>query len=296
MTTRTDVLAVVALLVLAALAGCSGMGGAGDGASTGGSGGGAGDSAPAGESDGERAADRQAGETSGEGSGAVAAERALVRTGTVTLGVADYGEARANLTDAAARRGGFVTDSEQRVREVDNETYTTGSVTFRVPAENVSAFFARARAAGEVRTAETNTEDATERLIDLEARLENKRAQRDRLRSLYEDANETEEVLAVGEKLSAVQGDVERLAAERRALRDRVAYATVTVELREPRPEPSVEAALHETGVVPAFLASVGGVVRLTRTLVVGLAYALPYVLAFGLPLAGMAVLYRRLR
>ena len=210
------------------------------------------------------------------GGGAGGESRALVRTATVRLNVTDYAAARANLTAAAAERGGTVTDSTQRVRDVGDETYATGAVTFRVPAGNVSGFLAAVRAGGEVRSAETSTEDVTDRLVDLKARLENKRAQRDRLRALYGGADDTGDVLAVGEKLSAVQSEIERLEAEQRALADRVAHATVTVELREPwpdsEPDDPGERPLHERGVLAAFLASVGGMARLARAPVVGLA------------------------
>lgn len=286
---RTRVTVAVALIALAALAGCSGPGGGADDAAPPG-----GDSGRAGGA----ADDAPRTDTAG-GDRAVAEGRALVRTATVRLNVTDYAATRANLTAAAAERGGTVTDSTRRVREVGNETYATGTVTFRVPAGNVSGFLAAVRADGEVRAAETGTEDVTDRLVDLEARLENKRAQRDRLRALYGEADDTGDVLAVGEKLSAVQEEIERLEAERRTLADRVAYATVTVELREPRPDPEPDDAgerpLHERGAPAAFLTSVGGVVRLARALVVGLAYALPYALAAGVPLGALA-LYRRFR
>lgn len=297
MARRTRTVVALVLVALVALAGCSGLGGDdGDAAPSGGGGHGGGDATADGAPRNDAAGGD--GEAAGDGRGG-GSDRALVRTATVRLNVTGYDATRANLTAAAADRGGTVTDSTHRVREVGNETYATGTVTFRVPAGNVSGFLAAVKAGGEVRSAETSTDDVTDRLVDLEARLENKRARRDRLRALYEGANDTEDVLAVGEKLSAVQEDVERLEAERRTLADRVAYATVTVELREPRPEPDqsapAEAPLHERGVVAAFLASVEGISRLGRALVVGLAYALPYAIAVGVPLGAVA-LYRRNR
>jgi hypothetical protein len=48
--------------------------------------------------------------------------------------------------------------------------------------------------------------------------------------------------------------------------------------------------------VTQAFLASVDGVVTTLRAVVVGVAYAAPYALAFGIPLVGLAMLVVRLR
>ena len=296
MDSRRRVAVVLGLLVVVVLAGCG----------TGGSGGDAGDAAPngggggSGNAGGGGAATEQAARDTNDGgatAGAQAAGRALIRDGTVHLEVTDYDAARANLTAAVAANGGFVAESSEEVHEVDNETFTTGRIVFRVPAGNFSAFFERIGAVGEVLSSQSTTEDVTDRLVDLRARLSNAVAQRDRLRALYESANGTEDVLAVSEQLSEAQERVERLEAKLAALEGRVALSTVTVDLREPRPEPAVAEAgtpFHETDVVDAFVGSVDGVVRLGRSLVVALAYALPYLLVVGVPAGAVAVLYRR--
>ena len=285
--------------MLVVLAGCG----------TGGSGGDAGDAAPNGSgggsgnggagSGGGAATEQAARDSNGGGAatGAQAAERALIRDGTIRLEVTEYDAARANLSAAVAANGGFVAESSEEVHEVDNETFTTGRIVFRVPAGNFSAFFERVGAAGEVLSSQSTTEDVTDRLVDLRARLSNAEAERDRLRSLYESANETDDVLAVSEKLSEAQERVERLEAKLAALEGRVALSTVTVHLREPGPEPATtEAGLafHERNVVEAFAGSVAGVVRLGRSAVVALAYALPYLVVVGVPVGVAAVLYRQ--
>ena len=50
-------------------------------------------------------------------------------------------------------------------------------------------------------------------LVDIEARLESLRAERDQLRTLYRQANATDDVLAVQRELSDVQREIERLEA-----------------------------------------------------------------------------------
>ncbi len=293
-------LAVLGLVCCLVLAGCGAGsdGGAGDvpqqrdaetdgGGGDGGSDGGAPSEKPA------------AGEApTGTAGGDVPASRTLIRTGSATLNVSEYDAARANLTAAAASHGGFVAESEERSHGSGDDSFTTGVVVFRVPAGNFSAFFEAVTAEGEVRSATTATEDVTDRLVDLGARLANERAQRERLRALYANASDTEDVLAVSEELSAVQGTIERLEARVRALEGRVALSTVTVELREPRPDPGTEPAAnwYDTPVVEAFVSSVGGVATFLRAAVVGLAYALPYLLVVGLPLVGGLLAVRRFR
>jgi hypothetical protein len=279
---------VFALVFLVALAGCSGglM-------SDGGDGGGKPAASSAVDSN-DRAAKNKAETTRTEIN--AQAQRALIRTGYVRLKVANYDNSRINLTQAVKERGGYVSDSSERVHRVDNTTWTSGRIVFRVPAENFSVFFQRMKKEGKVQQSNTNTTDVTDRVVDLEARLKNLRGQRDRLRKLYNQANDTESVLAVGEKLSDVQGKIERLEARRRALAKKIAYATVTVELHESAPKKDVvgNGPFYEMGIISAFLESVNGVVVTVRALFVVGAYLTPYVIVFGLPLLGLGVVLRR--
>lgn len=289
-------LALAALLLLAS---CSGFGGGSDAGSgagdaerqdpprrTGGSGDGADDG--------------------GDGGSAAQSFRdtnrsqAIVRTGRVRLQVDDFDTARDRAVTIARNHDGYVAGSDTNVDRVGDRTRTTGRLVLRVRSDRFGDAFESLKTVGEVRAASSDSEDVRDQLVDLDARLRNLRDQRDRLRRLYDSANDTEAVLRVGERLSDVQERIERLEAERRALRDDVAYATITVELGEPgitptpSPTPTPGPAYHETGLGAALLDSIGGVVVALRALSVTLAYVLPYALAFGTPLVGAGYLARR--
>jgi hypothetical protein len=235
-------------------------------------------------------------ETGGESDPvAQARSRQLVYTATVELRVDDYERTRSRLDDAAERRDGFVADASARRNTAPGGNYTTATVTYRVPAEEFEGFLAAVNGSGAVVSAERSTEDVTDQVVDLEARLRTLRAQRDRLRTLYERANTTEEVLAVERRLSEVQTEIERAEARKAALERQVALSTVTVRIEEPRPGAPPEGAWYDTPLVAAFLASVDGVVVTLRALAVAGAYAAPYLLAFvGPPVAGVVLAWRR--
>jgi hypothetical protein len=226
------------------------------------------------------------------------ADRQLILTGHVAVEVNDFEAARSNLTETTESYGGFVSDTRQEVNRIDNETWTEGLVVLRVPRENFTALFERAKAEGELLEADRESQDVTDQLVDIRARLENLRAERDQLRELYERANDTEDVLLVQERLSDVQGEIERLEARQQSLRERVALSTITVRLVEPRPEPDrpVPDRWYDVPLVAAFLESVSGVVVTLRAIAVGAAYAAPYLVVFGLPLAGLGYVIRRRR
>ncbi|PSP81252.1 DUF4349 domain-containing protein [Halobacteriales archaeon QS_4_69_225] len=298
--------AVVAAVLLVALAGCSGFGGTGSGdAGSGpdadgdaatavedagdGAGGGGANAVDAGSDDAGDASDAQRLQTR---------QRQTIRTGEIRLRVNDTERASERIRRLAAERGGFVSDSSQEVEERHNETRRTGTMTVRVPSEEFDATVAEIESQGEVRSVDTRSEDVTDQLLDIEARLENLRAERDRLRELYDGANDTEDVLAVQRELSDVQEEIERLEARQAALERDVALATITVRLGEEPPEPPEEPSTtwYDTGLVAAFLSSVNGVATAVRALVVAVAYLAPYALVFGLPAVGGGVVWRRLR
>lgn len=294
---RNRAVLAVALAALAVVAGCAGAGLGGSGGDGGealrNGGGDGGDGGLAATADGADGGDGGGGD--GSGQLPTIEQRQIIYTGNVVLQVDDFAAARRNLTEAARARGGFVSDARARLHDADEATYRTGVVVLRVPRENFSALMARVEASGTVLNSETSSEDVTDQLVDIEARLESLRSQRDRLRELYASANDTEAVLAVERRLSEVQTEIERLEARQASLQRQVAYSTITVEIREERPEPEVER-WYDVGVIGAFLASVDGVGTTLRALSVGIAYALPYLFVFGAPVGAVAVVWRRRR
>lgn len=289
---------LVTLLVvtLVVLSGCATIGGTGgDGApaeSAGGDdgGGGGGDAAPVGGGDGgdSGSADRSGQEAvSGQ---PARLDRAIIRTGTVRLRIEEYEGARSSIAGHARSLDGFVSGSGSTRHTRDNRSWTSGYVVVRVPSERFSGMLSFARDRGTVLNEETQTEDVTDELVDLEARLENLEQRRDRLRSFYERANSTGELLRIEEELSAVQSEMERLEAQRRSLERQVSYATLRVELAEPAPEPDDD---------PDSGPSLAGAFRDSTASLIDHAYGFalfvvrlsPYLIVLGLPalVAGFA-------
>lgn len=271
---------VCAVVVLVSLAGCSAskLGGSGDS--------GVGDRADENRGD----AVKQEQESKQSDGLDAPTQRVVIRRGTITSRVSEFESARENLTEMVRKQGGYVSDSTEYNRNSDAATATHGRVVYRVPAKNFTVVFEKIKQEGKTQRSSTNTTDVTDRVADLDARLKNLRAQRDRLRALYNNASDTEAVLSVGDRLSSVQERIERLKARRKALNDQITYSTITVELSEPAPTDEKPSQWYETGVIDAFLDSVNGVVVVARAFVVGIAYILPYLIAFGLPLAVLGV------
>ncbi len=255
---QRKLLATVLVVIAVVLAGCAGAGSdGGDGAPEQLEGGGDGGGSLGGDADAASGAPDSGTEASGSseagsgqagGDGArnqvggnsvrqLATDRAIIRTGSVTVRVGDFETQRGLLASEVERLGGYVGGSQVERHSEDNETWRTGTVTLRVPSESFSRMLSYAKDRGEVLAEETSTTDVTDQLVELDARLRNLERKRDRIREFYENAESTDALLRIEDRLSEVQGQIERLEAEKRSLDDRVNFATLTVTLQEPDPD-----------------------------------------------------------
>lgn len=288
---------VVLVAVTLLLAGCTGLGGnaaGGDGGELSASGGDAG-AEPAAEG-----AQRQSADTSGDGGSgsaqvdAATQQRAIIKTGRMVVEVENFSGSRASIAAQARSYGGYVSGSNQRLHRSGNETWTSGYVVVRVPSEQYRAMQEHVTAQGTVLSEDTNTEDVTDQLVDLEARLENLRQRRARLRTFYDQANDTEELLRIEEELSEVQGEIERLEAKQRSLEQRVAFSTIRVELQEPEPGISqIRTQYHEQSLTAVFLRSVTDVYVFGRAALVTLVAVAPWLGVLAIPVLGLRRLFR---
>ena len=80
-------------------------------------------------------------------------------------------------------------------------------------------------------------EDVSDEYVDLESRLKNLEATRDRIRQFLEQAKTVEEALKVNEQLSKVEEEIETVQGRMNYLSDRAAFSTITVNLEPELPE-----------------------------------------------------------
>ena len=143
----------------------------------------------------------------GAQSGQAAAERLVIRTATVRALVQDVNVAETRVRELAEGRGGFVLSSEASGE--DNQR--TATVSFKVPAERFDEALSEVgKLALKVDSLRVEGQDVTDEYVDLESRLRNLRAVETRLLQFLNDANRTEDALAVNAQLTDIQGQIEQ--------------------------------------------------------------------------------------
>lgn len=152
---------------------------------------------------------------------------AVIRTAEVVVRVDDV---RAAADEAArlARAAGGVLEAERRSGSEDE---ASASLTLRVPPAAFDRTIADLARLGEEQSRQLGTEDVTDRVVDLEARLATQRASVARVRSLLDQAEALGEVVAIEGELTKRTSDLESLEARLEALSAQVDLSTITLRL-----------------------------------------------------------------
>jgi hypothetical protein len=212
-------------------------------------------------------------------------ERQLVRTANVDLRSDDVLKAIGQVKDRAAAVGGFAGEEES--------TKSSGSVTVRVPSAELDKVVRDLTSVGEVTRSEVRSQDVTDQLVDVEARIATQKASVERLRVLFERAGSTSEVAQVEQELTKRQADLESMQRRSASLRGQVSLATLTVRVA------TVPIAAPEPEKVGFFGALAGGwnaLVAVVGVILIGVGAMLPFLVALGVPAALVVYLLRKRR
>lgn len=173
----------------------------------------------------------------GEPALGVPLEQRIVKTGEITLEVANVAETLGRVRAIVAELNGYVGGSQAGTLD-DRATLTV-----RIPAPAFDTALARLHELdAEVIAEATREQDVTRQVVDLAARIDNLKASELSYRELVARAQRIEDILAVQARLDAVRGEIEQLQAQLDALEGQAALSTLTITL-VPRSEPIVEQA-----------------------------------------------------
>jgi hypothetical protein len=223
-----------------ALAGCGGGGDAGTSsvAPMGASGGGRDAAAPA---------DAQAGDGSAKvaeqapnaaqapagGAGGVELavdQRQIIYTGSITIRVANVERTAAEITSLVAGAGGFVGGDKR----TDDGGRSEAVLTLRVPANRFTAVVDEIAGKGTDDRREISTEDVTEQVVDLDARITTQRARVESARRLLAQAKTINDLVSLENELGRREADLASLEGKKRRLDDLTALSTITATLLGP--------------------------------------------------------------
>jgi hypothetical protein len=148
--------------------------------------------------------------------------RVILYSADLGLFVFDFKKTLASAVEITKAEGGYVQAS------------TSNSVTLRVPAAKFESVLEKLDKLGDANFRNVVGTDVTEEYLDLNIRLRNAEALRDRLAALLLQAKEVKDALAIEKELARVTGEIEQLKGRIRFLSDRAAFSVITLHL-EPK-------------------------------------------------------------
>ncbi|MGH9779623.1 MAG: DUF4349 domain-containing protein, partial [Candidatus Acidiferrales bacterium] len=159
------------------------------------------------------------------------ARRLIAYYVTLSVEVKEFTPARDKALRAVEKAGGYL--SEAASAETPGQP-RQASLTLRVPADKLPGVLAELRGLGRVLNEQLSTDEVTEQVVDLEARLRNSRATEQRLIAvLNERTGKVRDILEVEREIARTRQEIERMEAQRQNLMRRVELATVQVSLIE---------------------------------------------------------------
>lgn len=208
-------------------------------------------------------------------------QRMIIKNGELSLRVQDTDGAFTQVTDTAARYGGYVIRSESdRSGDFDQAT-----LTIAVESAHFDTAMSDLRQIGlEVLRDATSGEDVTTEYVDLESRLRNLEATRDRVLTFLDQAQNAEEAVLVNQQLTQIEGDIEQIKGRMNYLEGRVAFSTITVSLQEKAPEKDTSENWSARHIVDTAIEAQRDLVKLLFALLIWTVVVLgPYLLVVGL-------------
>lgn len=163
--------------------------------------------------------------------------RRVIKDGTMELEVDDVARAMTRIEDIALQVGGYVLEAT-----TDYSDPLRGSAFLKVavPVARFERTMQRIRESdGRVLGERASGVDVSQEYTDTESQIANLEATQERIRGFLEQAESVEEALQVNGQLRQIEGELGLLKGRLQYLRERSAYSTISVDLREPAPPAS---------------------------------------------------------
>jgi hypothetical protein len=164
-------------------------------------------------------------------------ERLVIRNAYLSIEVEAVSTAETTIRTRAEQLGGYVVSVQTSGSDADLRS----TIVFRVPAAQFETALSGVEGlARKVFSRSVSGDDVTEEFVDLESRLRNLEATRDRLLDLLTRATRVEDALQVNNALTDVQGQIEQIRGRMQYLRTSAAFSTISVDLTPVPPPPAI--------------------------------------------------------
>ena len=161
-------------------------------------------------------------------------ERKVIKNADMSIVVKDPEETMNVISALAEQLGGYVVSSSmsQSTYGPNYVSLPSGNISIRIPAEKLTDVMTQIKAeAVEVTSENVYGQDVTDQYVDLQSRLTAMQAAEKKLLEILDDAEKTEDVLAVYQQLQQVQSEIEVLKGQIKYIDQAAAMSSLNVNL-----------------------------------------------------------------
>ena len=223
--------------------------------------------------------------TEDSGTGEVNTENEkIIKTVFLNVQTKEYDKYISALKASVISVGGYVESSESNMGIYEDSNRYANYVV-RIPAEKLEEFITSAGENGKITNKSEEIKNVTLEYVDLESRIESYKAEKETLTGLLKKAESLENVLAIQERLSEVNYQIDSYTSQLNVLKNRVSFSTVTLNINEvervSESKPNLWSEIRD-----AFSDNIKAVGEWLRSFVVGFVGGLPIII----PIAAVAV------
>jgi Domain of unknown function (DUF4349) len=217
-------------------------------------------------------------------------QRSIIYTGSMTVTVRDVAKGADSAGAVAVTAGGNV-GADSRTLDGDQ---SEAQLTLRIPSDQFQSTLDKLAKLGTEVTRSISTQDVTNDLIDIDARLTTQRASVERVRALLSKANTIGDVVSIESELTKREADLDSLEQRQTSLAGQVALSTITLSLRAvgaPVPPPIQS----DSGFLSGLKSGWQAFLNSAKVFLTVVGWLLPWLIVVGVP-AWLIIRYTRRR
>ena len=156
----------------------------------------------------------------------------IIKQGQIHLLVKNTDQSIDRLTQIVSDSGGYIVSNRVWIEPFREENYKYASYTIAIPADQFESTLIRLRGLS-IRVVDESSsgQDVSQEYVDLQSRLSNLEATRDRIRGFLDQAQTVDESLRINQELSNIEDQIEQVRGRMNYLSGRAAFSTIAVQL-----------------------------------------------------------------
>lgn len=157
----------------------------------------------------------------------VVIDRKLIKNARLAFETNNLSETHQRIISLSKKHKGYISadESQKGYNQVSNR------LEIRLPADNFDAFISEVSNGVEhFDTRSIDVQDVTEQFVDLDARLNTKKALEKRFLELLGKAKNVTEILEIEKEISKLRSDIEVMEGRLRLMKNQIAFSTIQIE------------------------------------------------------------------